>query len=99
MKVSNIDGAQFYSVQTPLTLPNEMQLESRRLIQAVRSLNKSELLGQQNELTYTIDRDTRRPVVKVVDRETKAVLFQIPPSYVLELADRTNHESGGEKDY
>lgn len=92
MKISNIDGPQIYSVQTPQTLPNEMQMESRRLIQAVRSLNKSELLGQQSELTYSIDRETRRPVVKVVDRETQAVLFQIPPSYVLELAERAGNQ-------
>jgi flagellar protein FlaG len=58
----------------------------RELVAAVAKVNASELLGQDDELTFQMDRDIGKPVIRLVDRKTKEVLQQIPPEYVLNVA-------------
>jgi uncharacterized FlaG/YvyC family protein len=60
--------------------------DQRELIQAVATVNKSALLGQDKELTFQMDRDIRQVIIKVVNRQTREVLQQIPPEYVLDVA-------------
>lgn len=68
-------------------VPQAEQLAERReIVQAVRALNQAELFGQGQELTFSLDRDTRRPVLKLVDRKTGEVVTQVPPEHVLRLA-------------
>ncbi len=50
-------------------------------------MNAAELLGQDNELSFVVDRNTRRAVVRIVNRETREVIRQIPDEYVLRLAE------------
>lgn len=85
-------------VDVPSPLSREEAQQHRRLVQAVRSLNKSEFLflGEGNQLQYAIDPTTRRPIVKVVNDKTKQVLYQIPPDEVLEMARELAKESGTE---
>lgn len=64
----------------------ERLAEHRELIQAVKALNGTEMLGQNNELIFSLDRGTHRTVVKIVNRETNEVIRQIPPEVVLRLA-------------
>ncbi len=61
--------------------------ENRNLVQAVKAVNSAETFGDQNELSFTLDRNTRLPVIRIVDRDTKKVIEQIPPEYVLRLAE------------
>lgn len=61
--------------------------DRRVLIQAVRAVNEAELFGQQHELSFAMDRGTRRPVVRIVDRKTREVVQQIPSERVLRLAE------------
>ncbi len=68
--------------QTP-----QLRAEDRELIQAVKALNHCEMFGGDSELTFILDRETKRPVVRIVDRETREVIRQIPPEYALRLAD------------
>jgi len=49
-------------------------------------VNKAGLLGQDKELTFQMDRDIGRPVIRVVNRQTGEVVQQIPPEYVLNVA-------------
>jgi len=35
---------------------------------------------------FLLDRETQRPVIRLVDRKTKDVIRQIPPEYVLQRA-------------
>ncbi len=74
----------------------QIAAENRQLIQAVKSLSKSDMLmlGSDNELTYSVDRETRRAVVKVIHKETKQVLYQVPPETVLELAREAQKRTG-----
>ena len=60
--------------------------EQKGLIEAVAKVNKSELLGQDKELTFQMDRETGRAVIRVVNRQTREVIQQTPPEYVLEVA-------------
>jgi len=53
--------------------------------QAVSKLNKSPQ-AQSQGLEFSIDSDTKRTVVKVVDQSTKEVLRQIPSPEALEIA-------------
>jgi flagellar protein FlaG len=62
------------------------QAESRELIRAVRAMNEAASMGDRNELTYKWDEDLRRPVVRLVDRETGEVVRQIPARELLEMA-------------
>ena len=58
----------------------------REVSKAVQQLNGAGIAGQGKEITFSIDRASRLPVVKVVDTNTKEVLNQWPAQYVLQLA-------------
>lgn len=63
----------------------EEAAQRRQLLQAANSVNESGVLGQ-NQLEFLLDRQTHRAVIRVVDRTTQEVISQIPPEYVLQLA-------------
>ena len=65
----------------------QIQTENREIIQAVRAVNASVKLGDNNELTFSLDRQTRRPVIKIVNRKTNEVVVADP--------QRTGLASGG----
>jgi flagellar protein FlaG len=81
---------------SPTVLPAERLPEHRELIRAIKALNAAEYFDRNNELTFLLDRETRRPVVRIVDRTTNEVIRQIPPEYVLRLAE--DFKRDGEKD-
>ncbi len=68
--------------------------EYRDLIEAVRTVNAAEMLGQDNELSFLLDRETQRLVLRIVNRKTLEVIRQVPPEYVLAMA---RHERAGNK--
>ena len=59
----------------------------RQLIQAVKALNGTELFGHDSELTFVFDRETHKALVRVVNKNTREVLLQIPPESVLRMAE------------
>ena len=65
----------------------QIQTANREVIQAVRAVNASGKLGDRNELTFSVDRRTRRPVITIVNRDTNEVVGQIPSEQILRLAD------------
>jgi uncharacterized FlaG/YvyC family protein len=60
--------------------------ENREIVRAVKALNGSEMFGGENQLTFRRDPETRRMVIRVVNRQTEEVISQIPAEYVLRLA-------------
>ena len=60
--------------------PSRAQLD-----QAVSELNASPQVKTQG-LQFSIDEDSKRTVVKVIDQETQEVLRQIPTKEALEIA-------------
>lgn len=74
-------------IATAQPVAEEQKVESRNLIKAVKALNATELFGQNNELTFMLDRETRRPLVRIVDRVTREVIRQIPAEHALRMAN------------
>lgn len=68
------------------TVPADQAAENREVVRAVKALNGTEMFGEENELTFQRDPNTQRMVVRIVNRNTKEVVSQIPPEYVLRLA-------------
>lgn len=54
--------------------------------QAVRTLNEAGYAGEGREITFSLEKGSSRPVIKVVDVETHEVVFQWPSEYLLQLA-------------
>jgi uncharacterized FlaG/YvyC family protein len=76
---------------TPVAVDTAAQ--NRQVVQAVKALNKSEMFGSDNGLEFERDPESKRWVVKVVNRTTGDVVSQIPPEYVLRLADDVKEKS------
>lgn len=81
------------SIQTPDPVANvardssQIQAENREIIQAVRLVGAHANLGSDNEMTFFLDRKTRQPVIKIVNRQTGEVVEQIPNARILRLAE------------
>jgi flagellar protein FlaG len=90
MELNSISLANLYHVtaQAPTySLTPQERAEQSRLIQAVKTVNQSGVFGNSEELVFTLDQPTGRPVIQLIDRETKKVVQQIPPEYLLRLAE------------
>lgn len=75
--VSPVQPVQEVKAQTE---PSREQLEK-----AVQRANELVKLNN-SDLSFQIDPDLKKPIVKVIDRETQAVLRQIPSVEMLEVA-------------
>jgi len=75
------------AVKGPANVPSSEQLK-----QAVSQLNKASQDNTQG-LEFSIDNDSKRTVVKVIDQTTKEVLRQIPTQAALEMAKALESKS------
>ena len=64
--------------------------DQKAVIQAVKAVNASGTLGEENELTFIIDRAANIAVVRLVNKKTGAVVQQIPSEQVLKMAEKSN---------
>ncbi len=80
--MSPIGASYAVSNVEPIPIPQ------RSLIQAVRAVNTAQALGSDRELTFAIDRQTRRVVVRIVNSSTGEVLDQIPNEQVRQIAEK-----------
>ena len=71
----------------PSSVTPDTPVEHKDIVQAVKALSETGLFGQNNELTFALDRETRRPVLRIVDRNTNEVVRQIPSASLLQLAE------------
>ena len=95
MEITGVNGLGSIPLNTAAPAPpNQAQAaENRNLVQAVKAVNSAQSFGDQNELSFTLDRNTRLPVIRIVDRTTRKVIQQIPPEYVLRLAEEARKGS------
>ena len=82
----------------PVTVSNtalspEARTEQVQLIKAVRAVNSAELFGQNTELTFVMDRQSKRPLLRLVDVRTKEIIRQVPMEYALRLAQAAKDKS------
>ncbi len=87
MEIAPVQRAGPALAGAPQPIATDELVEIRELIQAVKALNSAELFGQNSELTFLLDRETHRPIIRLVDRKTKDVIRQIPPEYLLNMAE------------
>jgi uncharacterized FlaG/YvyC family protein len=73
------------SIPTPT---NENEMAVREVVTAVHEVNKSELMGEGRQLTFSRDPQTRRPVIQIIDQSTGDVIDQIPPETLLQLTQQ-----------
>jgi uncharacterized FlaG/YvyC family protein len=66
--------------------------ENRDMIQAVRTVNSAGALGDDRELAFLLDRETQRPIMRIVNRQTHEVIQQVPPEYVLRMAEELRRQ-------
>jgi flagellar protein FlaG len=64
-----------------------------QVAEAVRNINQTMKALSQN-LEFSIDADSKRPVVKVVDQQTKEVIRQMPTVEALEIAKALDRVQG-----
>jgi uncharacterized FlaG/YvyC family protein len=84
MEISSVQPNVGPSPQAPPVAAEEAA-QRRELIQATKSVNESRLLGR-NQLVFLVDRATHKPIIRVEDPDTHEVVMQLPPDYVLRLA-------------
>ena len=95
MDITGVNGVGPIHVSAPAPAKPEQLAENRDLVQAVKALNAAASFGENNELNFLMDRNTRLPVIRIVNRKTNEVVEQIPPEYVLRLAEAARN--GGAK--
>ena len=86
MDISPVHGVNPLPAANVNTPTSEQVAAYRDIVAAVSALNQAELLGSNNELAFSMDPQTRRPVVLIVDKTTREVVRQVPPDYVLQAA-------------
>ena len=66
---------------------NPQQRQERvALVQATKVLNDAKSFGPASEVTFSLDRATHKPVLRIVDKQTGEVISQLPPEHVLRMA-------------
>jgi len=86
MNITSVSQSGQVLPAVPETQNANWLVENRELIRTVKGIEASGLFGEDRELTFARDQETQRPVVRIVNRQTRQVLMQLPPDYVLRLA-------------
>ncbi len=88
MNISSISN--LATAVTHASPPRPVSQDQKALLQAVKTVNAFQLFGQENELTFVIDRAAHIAVVRIVNKKTGDVVQQIPTEQVLKLAEESN---------
>ena len=87
MEITPVSRNMDLSVPLAPLVASDKQAEQREIIQEVKAVNGAQMLGSENELMFQFDRNSQRMVVRVVNRQTGDLVSQVPPEYVLRLAE------------
>jgi len=86
MEISAVNRTDTAQPVTAVSVPSEIASQNREVVQAVKAVNGSEMFGQDEELAFQMDSSTKHLVVQIINRNTKEVISQVPPEYVLRMA-------------
>jgi len=73
--------------------PERSSVAPERVERAVKQINDYLQIVQRN-LQFSVDKDTKQIVIKVIDAATGEVVRQIPPEAVLEMARNMKENHG-----
>ena len=88
MEIPRVDSIGVTNAVNAPTPANAKDVPIHQMVSAINQVNKSELMGEGRQLSFTRDPQTRRPVIQIIDQGTGEVLDQIPSETVLELAQQ-----------
>ena len=74
------------TIRTASTAPEPVEREAPEVKAAVESVRKF-VNGMQRDLQFTVDEDSGRTIITVIDSEDGRVVRQIPSEEVLQIAD------------
>jgi uncharacterized FlaG/YvyC family protein len=86
MDITGVNGVGQIPATAPAPAAPEHVAENRDIVQAVKAVNAASSFGDDNEVSFMLDRNTKLPVIRIVNKETKEVVEQIPAEYLLQLA-------------
>ena len=86
MDISSVNRSAPAPAQSIPVDQTDKSAQNRDVVQAVKAVNSAEMFGD-NELEFQRDPHTHRMLIRVVNRKTKELISQIPPDYVLRLAE------------
>jgi len=66
-------------------LNNQEELNNEQLRKAVEDVNKKIITNQNSELQFGIHEGTHRVTIKVIDRQSKKVIKELPPEKTLDM--------------
>jgi len=84
MEINNVNST---AVLLASPIAETKQHAAPELIQAVKAVNGAKLFGQDSELSFVLDRETKRLVVRLVDKDSRKVIRQVPAEEVLRRAE------------
>ncbi len=87
VKVMEINNVNSTAVLLASPVAESKQPPAPELMQAVKAINGAKLFGQDSELSFVMDREAKRMVIRLVNKETRAVIRQMPPEEVLRRAE------------
>lgn len=87
MEITAVDRSGQPLTAPTVSVPEAQEAENREVVRAVKAVNGAEMFGEEKQLVFRRDAETHRMVIRLVDRKTDEVVAQIPPEYVLRLAE------------
>jgi flagellar protein FlaG len=66
-------------------LNNQQEVDNEQLRKAVEDVNKKMITNQNSELQFGIHEGTHRVTIKVIDRQSKKVIKELPPEKTLDM--------------
>lgn len=82
-------GNGYDSRQGQTNISTEQAAYNRSVASAASTVNQSGILGENREVTFSVDQSTHKPVVRVLDADTRKVIEQWPSEYLLQMAAQT----------
>jgi flagellar protein FlaG len=86
MDITGVNGVGQIPATAPAPAAPERVAENRDIVQAVKAVNAASSFGDNNEVNFLLDRNTKLPVIRIVNKDTKEVVEQIPAESLLQLA-------------
>jgi len=87
MSISSISNLASHVASSAAHPDPQTSRQNQAVIKAAKAIQAAGVFGDANEVTYSVDRATRQVIVRVMNRETQKVVEQIPPEYVLKMAE------------
>jgi len=88
MDITGVNGVGMIPATAPAPAAPEHVAENRDIVQAVKAANAASSFGDNNEVSFMLDRNTKLPVIRIINKATKEVVEQIPAEYLLQLAQQ-----------